>query len=74
MTRLQDPRRHATEEKRRIAEEGVILRCQVGSGLHGIADMYLEPEQKRTVALKAAGQFHAPDERLAPWGPSDAHP
>jgi hypothetical protein len=27
--------RHATEEKRRIAESGLILRCQVGSGVHG---------------------------------------
>lgn len=27
--------KHATEEKRRIAEAGTILRCQVGSGVHG---------------------------------------
>ena len=27
--------KHATEEKRRIAEAGMILRCQVGSGVHG---------------------------------------
>jgi hypothetical protein len=49
---------------------------QVAYDLLDIADMYLEPDQKRMVALKAAGQFHAPDERLAPWrpwGPSDAH-
>jgi hypothetical protein len=29
--------KHATEEKRRIAEAGTILRCQVGSGVHGTA-------------------------------------
>jgi uncharacterized protein len=29
--------KHATEEFRRIAEDGTILRCQVGSGLHGIS-------------------------------------
>jgi hypothetical protein len=29
--------KHATEEKRRIAESGLILRCQVGSGVHGTA-------------------------------------
>ncbi|MDA0564120.1 nucleotidyltransferase domain-containing protein [Streptomonospora sp. S1-112] len=27
---------HATDEAARIAEQGTILRCQVGSGLHGI--------------------------------------
>jgi uncharacterized protein len=27
--------KHATEENRRIAEAGTILRCQVGSGVHG---------------------------------------
>lgn len=27
--------KHATEEKRRIAQSGLILRCQVGSGVHG---------------------------------------
>lgn len=27
--------KHATEEKRRIAENSLILRCQVGSGVHG---------------------------------------
>ncbi len=27
--------KHATAEKRRIAEAGTILRCQVGSGVHG---------------------------------------
>lgn len=27
--------KHATEEKRRIAGAGTILRCQVGSGVHG---------------------------------------
>jgi len=29
--------RHSSEEFRRIAEEGTILRCQVGSGVHGVA-------------------------------------
>lgn len=29
--------KHATEEKRRIALGGTILRCQVGSGVHGTA-------------------------------------
>jgi uncharacterized protein len=29
--------RHAAEEYRRIAEAGTILRCQVGSGVHGTA-------------------------------------
>lgn len=29
--------KHATEEKRGIAEAGTILRCQVGSGVHGTA-------------------------------------
>jgi hypothetical protein len=29
--------KHATEEKRGIAERGLILRCQVGSGVHGTA-------------------------------------
>ncbi|MBB4929743.1 hypothetical protein F4561_000563 [Lipingzhangella halophila] len=28
--------RHASEEHARIAEQGTILRCQVGSGVHGI--------------------------------------
>jgi hypothetical protein len=27
--------KHATRENRRIAEAGTILRCQVGSGVHG---------------------------------------
>jgi uncharacterized protein len=29
--------RHASEEARKIAEEGMILRVQVGSGVHGTA-------------------------------------
>lgn len=29
--------KHATEEKKGIAERGLILRCQVGSGVHGTA-------------------------------------
>lgn len=29
--------KHATEEKRRIAESGLILRCLVGSGVHGLS-------------------------------------
>lgn len=29
--------KHATEEKRHIADSGLILRCQVGSGVHGTA-------------------------------------
>jgi hypothetical protein len=29
--------KHATEEKQRIALDGTILRCQIGSGVHGTA-------------------------------------
>lgn len=29
--------KHATEEHRRIADDGLIFRCLVGSGVHGIS-------------------------------------
>ncbi len=29
--------RYATEEARRIAEDGLILRAEVGSGVHGVS-------------------------------------
>ena len=35
MTEVKQVGKHATDEKRRIALAGTILRCQVGSGVHG---------------------------------------
>lgn len=58
--------KHATEEKRRIAETHTILRCQVGSGVHGTAvsgtddrdemGICLEPPEY-VIGLRAFDQF-----------------
>ena len=44
--------KHATEEKRRIAEAGLILRCQVGSGVHGTAVSGTDDRDEMGIALE----------------------
>lgn len=44
--------KHATEEKRRIAEAGTILRCQVGSGVHGTSISGTDDRDEMGVCLE----------------------
>jgi uncharacterized protein len=44
--------KHATEEKRRIAESGLILRCQVGSGVHGTSISGQDDRDELGIALE----------------------
>jgi hypothetical protein len=44
--------KHATEEKRTIALSGVILRCQVGSGVHGTSISGQDDRDEMGVAIE----------------------
>ena len=44
--------KHATEEKRRIALAGTILRCQIGSGVHGTAVSGYDDRDEMGIAIE----------------------
>ena len=46
--------KHATEEKRRIALVGTILRCQVGSGVHGTSISGTDDRDEMGICLEPA--------------------
>lgn len=46
--------RHATEEHRRIAATGTILRCQIGSGVHGTAISGYDDRDEMGICLEPA--------------------
>ena len=62
---------HASEEARRIAEQGMILRTQVGSGVHGTAISGQDDRDEMGICLErlvALGSSrHVPDEPDRGW-------
>lgn len=44
--------KHATEENRKIAESGTILRCEVGSGAHGTAVSGTDDRDEMGIAIE----------------------